>query len=228
MKQQVKNFLSYVNKALLLPSLKNQNITGSKFIRTAITGAKDNTCNLLRSTVDKVKIDIKGQHNIIECNDAYLFESNISITGTNNKLEIHPGVKLRGARVIIRGDNCVIKIGSHTTFEGIRMVNVGKDNDITIGSDCLFSDNIELWASDTHSILNEHGEFINPERPVRIGNKVWVGAKVTILKGVTISDGSIIGMGSVVTKDVPANVVSAGYPNKTIKENVSWKNEYSK
>src|SRR5665213_1721543 len=226
MKQQVKNFLSYLNKALLLPSLQEQDVTGTKFIRTKISGAKDNTVNILRSIVDKVKININGQRNSVECSDAYLFESNISITGTNNKLQIQPGVKLRGAKVIIRGDNCLIKIGSNTTFEGIRMVNVGRDNDITIGSYCLFSDNIELWASDTHSILNENGEFINPERPVRIGDSVWVGAKVTILKGVTIHDGSIIGMSSVVTKDVPANVISAGYPNKTIKENVSWKNEY--
>src|SRR5476649_237647 len=174
MKQQVKNFLSYLNKALLLPSLQAQNITGTKFIRTNISGAKDNTVSILRSTADKVKIDINGHQNSIECSDAYLFESHISVTGTHNKIEIHPGVKLRGAKVIIRGDNCLIRIGSNTTFEGIRIVNVGRDNDITIGSDCLFSDNIELWASDTHSILNENGEFINPERPVRIGNKVWV------------------------------------------------------
>src|ERR1700739_357736 len=104
MKQQIKNFLSYVNKALLLQSLQNQDVTGTKFIRTAITGAKDNTVNILRSTVDKVKININGQRNTIECNDAYVFESNISVTGTNNRIELHPGVKLRGAKVIIRGD----------------------------------------------------------------------------------------------------------------------------
>lgn len=40
------------------------------------------------------------------------------------------------------------------------------------------------------------------ERPVVIGNDVWIGGRVIILPGVKIGDGAIIGAGSVVTKDV--------------------------
>ncbi len=57
-----------------------------------------------------------------------------------------------------------------------------------------------------------------PERPVSIGNDVWIGARVIILPGVTIGDGCVIGAGAVVTKDVPAYSVCAGNPAKVVKE----------
>lgn len=226
MKQQVKKFFSFFNKTWLLFSLKSKEITGSTFYFTRFSIAPNNLLKIIGTTISRVQLNITGNNNTVECNNAYVAGTTITIEGSNNKITLAPGVMLRDSSITLRGENCSIIIGDRTTFGGVRMVNVGKQNAITIGSDCLFSDNIELWASDTHSILNEAGEFINPERPINIGNKVWVGSKVIILKGITIADGSIIGMGSVVTKDVPAGVISAGYPNKTIKENISWKLDY--
>lgn len=54
------------------------------------------------------------------------------------------------------------------------------------------------------------------EKPVHIGNDVWIGDRATILPGVNIGDGSIIGAGSVVTHDVPAFSIVAGVPAKVI------------
>ena len=54
------------------------------------------------------------------------------------------------------------------------------------------------------------------EKPVHIGNDVWIGDRTTILPGVNIGDGSIIGAGSVVTHDVPAFSIVAGVPAKVI------------
>jgi len=136
------------------------------------------------------------------------------------------GVRLRNVTIIIRGSDCKIQIGKNTTFGGIRMINVGKSNDIIIGEDCLFSDNIEIWASDTHSIFDSNGKQINHEKPVLIGNHVWVGAHVIILKGVSILDGSIVGMGSIVSKDVKENVIAVGNPTRVVKENISWSIDY--
>jgi acetyltransferase-like isoleucine patch superfamily enzyme len=106
------------------------------------------------------------------------------------------------------------------------MVNVGENNTIAIGEHCLFSDHIEIWASDTHSIYNEKNEKLNIEKPVIIGSNVWVGSRVIILKGIEIGEGAIIGMGTVVTKNVPSKTISVGSPNKVIKENIRWENEY--
>lgn len=55
------------------------------------------------------------------------------------------------------------------------------------------------------------------ERPVCIGNDVWIGSRVTILPGVTIGDGAIIGASAVVTKDVPPYAVACGNPARVVK-----------
>lgn len=55
------------------------------------------------------------------------------------------------------------------------------------------------------------------EKPVIIGNDVWIGSRVTILPGVTIGHGVVIGAGSIVTKNVPDYVVIAGNPAKIVK-----------
>lgn len=55
------------------------------------------------------------------------------------------------------------------------------------------------------------------ERPVIIGNDVWIGDRVIILPGVHIGDGAIIAAGAVVTKDVPAYAIVGGVPAKLIR-----------
>lgn len=55
------------------------------------------------------------------------------------------------------------------------------------------------------------------EKPVHIGNDVWIGDKVVIMPGVHIGDGCIIGAGAVVTRDIPAYSIAAGVPAKVIK-----------
>lgn len=55
------------------------------------------------------------------------------------------------------------------------------------------------------------------ERPVYIGNNVWIGDRAVILPGVTVGDGSIIAAGAVVTKNVPPYAIVAGVPAKVIK-----------
>lgn len=55
------------------------------------------------------------------------------------------------------------------------------------------------------------------ERPVVIGDDVWIGDRVIILPGVTVGNGSILAAGAVVTRDVPPYSIVAGVPAKVIR-----------
>lgn len=58
---------------------------------------------------------------------------------------------------------------------------------------------------------------IRDNRPVEIGNDVWIGANVIILPGVNIGDGAILAAGTVVTKDVPPYAMVGGVPAHIIR-----------
>ena len=55
------------------------------------------------------------------------------------------------------------------------------------------------------------------ERPVTIGNDVWICDRVIILPGVTVGDGSILAAGAVVSRDVPPYAIVGGVPADVIK-----------
>lgn len=59
------------------------------------------------------------------------------------------------------------------------------------------------------------------EKPVYIGDDVWIGDRVIILPGVHVGNGCIIAAGSVVTKDVAPYTVVGGVPAHFIKERFS-------
>ena len=67
---------------------------------------------------------------------------------------------------------------------------------VTIGDDVMMGPECYIYAYNhntqrTDIPMNRQG--IAPERPVVIGNDVWIGSRVTILPGVHIGDGAIIG-----------------------------------
>ena len=63
--------------------------------------------------------------------------------------------------------------------------------------------------------MNTQG--FSEEKPVVIGNDVWIGARVIILPGVRVGNGAIIGAGAVVTHDVPDYAIVGGNPARILK-----------
>ena len=82
-------------------------------------------------------------------------------------------------------------------------------NDVMMGADCvIYTANHRF--DDTTTTMRGQGSA--EEKPVYIGDDVWIGGRVIILPGVHIGSHSIIGAGSVVTKDVPEWSIAAGNP----------------
>lgn len=129
------------------------------------------------------------------------------------------------------GEGVIVKTRSYFG-EGERLVigdrsqlgcNSRLNGTIKIGSDVIMAPDVVLMAtshkiSDVEIPMNLQGE--EEERPIEIGDDVWIGTRVIVLPGVTIGSHSIIGAGSVVTKSFPEFSVIAGVPAKVIRMRV--------
>ncbi len=117
-------------------------------------------------------------------------------------VEIQKGVTI--------GNRC--KISSHTFIcEGVTI-----DDDVFIGHGVTFiNDRFPRSTNQTGQLQSEADWKCEA---TRIHRGASVGSGATILCGVTIGENAIVGAGSVVTKDVPANVIVAGNPARTVRK----------
>lgn len=126
------------------------------------------------------------------------------------------------------GDECCIEPPLHANW-GCRFVHMGSgvyanfnltlvdDTHIYIGDHVLFGPNVTLDAAThpVHPMLRSRQAQYN--KPIVIGDNVWIGAGSIVLPGVHIGENSVIGAGSVVTKDIPPNVVAVGSPCRVLR-----------
>lgn len=99
---------------------------------------------------------------------------------------------------------------------------------IYIGDDAVIGWNVSIRDVDGHCVYqcdDQNQKQINLNRPVHIGNHVWIAAKVDILKGTYVSDDSIVAYGTLLTGNqfTKRNCIIGGSPARIIKENVAWK-----
>ncbi|MBT8318895.1 MAG: putative colanic acid biosynthesis acetyltransferase, partial [Gramella sp.] len=100
-----------------------------------------------------------------------------------------------------------LTIGSYSTIgPGADIYNQGK---ITIGKHSIISQKSYLCAS-THDYSLSHFPLV--EKPIRIGNHVWIAADAFIGPGVTVKNGAVIGARSSVFKNVGKWCVVGGNP----------------
>ena len=78
--------------------------------------------------------------------------------------------------------------------------------------------------TDYHKILNENDEIINEDKPINIGNHVWIGCRNTILKGVTIAENNVIAANSTITKSFYSTESVIGNNTEVLKSNIRWNN----
>lgn len=143
----------------------------------------------------------RHQCSTIEIGDNCTFNSSL--------LENHRGINHKC--IIETGEEgAIIKIGNNCGLSGVSIVC---SRCIEIGDNVLIGANAQIGDRDDHK-----NRFHIEERPVKIGNNVWVGMNSLILKGVTIGEGAIVAANAVVTHDVPSYTIVAGNPAKVVKK----------
>lgn len=178
----------------------------------------------------------------------FVGQNKIEITGDNNKVEVSPGVILKGVVIKVSASNSVIKleagvrfsghilvkkgvcnsvvIGENTTVGGARII-CSEGTKVVIGKDCMFSNGVEVRSTDSHPIMDLDGGRINYAADVSIGDHVWLAAHVSILKGARIGKNSIIGTRSVVSGNFQqGNEAIAGNPARIVRSGVTWDREH--
>lgn len=132
----------------------------------------------------RCKIIIHGSGNFIQIGTlTRLCDTVITITGNNNQISIGDDSLIIDGELYIEDDFGGIEIGEKTNICGRTHLATIEGEKISIGKQCLFSSSIVVRTGDSHSILDEDGNRINPSKSVMIGDHVWIGNQVTILKG---------------------------------------------
>jgi acetyltransferase-like isoleucine patch superfamily enzyme len=122
--------------------------------------------------------------------------------GHGTKVRCHEGEVHIGAKSVL-GQECTISCYQH----------------VSIGRECIIADRA-MFIDFDHGVVDAERPIRNQGlymRDVRIGHNVWIGYGASFLRGVTVGDNAVIGTTSVVTKDVPANAVSAGAPARVVR-----------
>ena len=141
-----------------------------------------------------------------------------TITIDNGICRIDDHSRISCRRIWIRFGGS-LSIGSYTNINSGSEIRC--DERISIGSFNQISYNINIWDTNTHSILPTDQrrqltidkypsfgyEIARPiTKPIFIGDDCWIGENATIFKGTSIGNGSIIGYGTFLSgKSIPSN-----------------------
>jgi acetyltransferase-like isoleucine patch superfamily enzyme len=131
-----------------------------------------------------------------------------------------------GSKVIVDKDG-ELEIGAGFVCTG--GCNIECHKKITFGKNCILSWNITILDTDFHPIYDVEGKILNPNKPITIGDEVWLGFRSTVLKGVTIADNVVVASNSTISKNImkPNSVVCNDSSEiKYIKENIKWGSTY--
>ena len=168
-----------------------------------------------------------GKNNVVEMDENVILSGCLFyFRGNGNHVIIHNNVRLKGVTFWMEDNNNVIEIGENTTFEMNVQLAACEGTSIRIGKDCMFSHDIYVRTTDSHSIVNSQGQRINCAKDINIGDHVWIGMQCLILKGANIPDNCIVGARAVVgASKYQSNSLLAGIPAREMKNNIKWLRE---
>lgn len=131
------------------------------------------------------------------------------------------GFQAHGRGTVGRGVDFVgmTKVNRQTVigeFSVVCGLTVSGDGAVEIGRNCHFAPDV-LVLTQNHDYDDgariPYGDKFH-QKPVKIGDFVWIGQRVTILPGTTIGEGAIIQAGAVVHGKIPPMAIAGGNPAK--------------
>ena len=124
-----------------------------------------------------------------------------------------------GSKISVRGK---LTLGDKFNITAESTVVCARE--ITFGDDCLVSWDVLVMDSDEHPVYNKEGERINEDRPIVVGNHVWIGCKSILLKGAEIPDNTVLAAGTQLrTAFRGEEQIIGGNPPSILKRDVRWK-----
>ena len=125
-----------------------------------------------------------------------------------------------GSKISV-GTNGVLEFGEN--FSITAESAIACEDNISFGDNCLVSWDCLLIDTDYHSIMID-GVRKNPNKPIHIGDNVWVCCRSVILKGTEIPGGCVVAAGGLVFGEFSEeSCLLGGNPCRVIERNISWK-----
>ena len=145
-----------------------------------------------------------------QCNDDPVYRKKIveGILGRPSDVDILPPFHCDFGVCIEIGDGTVIGKGCVILDPGV----------IKIGKNCRIGPNVKITAVGHPIHPEQRAQRYLINKPVTIGDNVWIDAGVVIVPGATIGDNAVIGAGSVVTKEIPPNTIAFGSPCRPVRQ----------
>ena len=150
-----------------------------------------------------------------------------------------------GSKLSVRGD---LKLGADFNMTAESTIVCAKE--IRFGDDCLLAWDVLVMDTDEHPLFNRHetarretrdsnhvpcpevpcpesndteNERINPDKPIVVGNHVWIGCKCVLLKGAEVPDNTVVAAGTLLTSSFSGeHQVIGGNPPSVLKHDVRW------
>jgi acetyltransferase-like isoleucine patch superfamily enzyme len=124
-------------------------------------------------------------------------------------LRIMAGVRFRSLECLEVGDNVTISQDSFIQARG----------GVTIGNNVLMGPGVRIWSTN-HVYMNRNITICKQglvNKPVVIGNDIWLGSAAFVAPGVVLPDGVVVAAGSILTnKTYEPYSIYAGNPARII------------
>ena len=123
-----------------------------------------------------------------------------------------------GSKLSVRGN---LKLGAGFNMTAESTIVCAKE--IRFGDDCLLSWDILVMDTDEHPLYDMENQRINPDKPIIVGNHVWMGCKCVLLKGAEVPDNTVLAAGTLLKSAFAGeNQVIGGNPPTILKRDVLW------